>query len=384
MKPANRTAVATRLVALGLIIGLAGWWAGTRWGTPQPDRVGAVPDLALPTGPGELAPEEQLTVRLYQQAAPAVANIVTRTMQYDFFFNPVAVEGAGSGFLIDEQGHILTNYHVVEGAQSIEVTLGDPRITDRFEARLLGQDERNDVALLKIDPGAHRLTPLPLGNSSELQVGQHVLAIGNPFGFQTTLTTGVLSAVGRTVQTGPQTFVDEAIQTDAAINRGNSGGPLLNTRGEVIGINTVIVSPTGAAAGIGFAIPVNTARRIAQDLLTEGRVRRAYLGVEGAPVWPALARALELPIEEGILVERVMANSPAARAGIRGGDRAVRVGLSRLIIGGDVVVAIDAQPARSLLDLNVLLNRKRPGDEVTVTVYRGRQRTDIRVTLGER
>jgi S1-C subfamily serine protease len=383
MKLTRSSRTAGRLVALGLIIGLAGWWAGTRWGAPQPATVGAVPDLA-PAAEGQLTPDEELTVRLYEQAAPSVANIVTRTVEYDFFFNPVASEGAGSGFLIDDKGHILTNYHVVAGAQQIEVTLGDARIPDRFEARLLGQDERNDVALLKIEPGAHRLAPLPLGDSSRVKVGQHVLAIGNPFGFQTTLTTGVVSAVGRTVQTGPQTFVDEAIQTDAAINRGNSGGPLLNTRGEVIGINTLIISPSGAAAGIGFAIPVNTARRIAQDLLTEGRVRRAYLGVSGMPLWPALARALELPVSEGILLERVVEGSPAARAGLRGGTRRARIGLSQIIIGGDVLVAIDNQPVKSEFDLNLILNRKRPGDQITVTIYRGGRRQDVRVTLGDR
>ena len=194
-------------------------------------------------------------MRIYRQASPAVANIVTRTVEYDFFYNPVPVEGAGSGFVIDTDGHILTNFHVVEGAQTIEVTLGDQT---RYKAKLIGADTRNDIALIQIDPKGKKLTPLTLGDSRNLLVGQRVLAIGNPFGFQSTLTTGIVSALGRTVQTSDTTFIDEAIQTDAAINRGNSGGPLLDSHGEVIGINSAIFSPSGTSAGIGFAIPINT------------------------------------------------------------------------------------------------------------------------------
>jgi S1-C subfamily serine protease len=375
------------LVALGVTIGLAAWWAGARWGAPQPAKVNAVPDAPLlPQARGgiELTPDEAINVRVYEQASPSVANIVTRTVEYDFFFNPVPVEGAGSGFLIDDQGHILTNSHVVAGADLIEVSLGERGEQGRFRARVVGRDERNDVALLKIAPGQHKLKPLPLGDSSVVRVGQRVLAIGNPFGFQSTLTTGVVSATDRTVQTGPQTFIDQAIQTDAAINRGNSGGPLLNTKGEVIGINTLIVSPSGVASGIGFAIPINTARRIAEDLIRYGRPRRAYLGLEGMQLWPELAEALGLPVGEGILIERVERGGPADRAGIRGGDRAVSAGLRRLIIGGDVLVAIEGDPVRNSFDLNLLLNRKQPGDVVTVTIYRGNRKMDVKVTLGER
>lgn len=374
---------AARFLLLGLLVGLAAYWAGARWGGPQPLNVGAVPpEAALQArSGGELAPDEQATVNIYRQASPAVANIVTRTVEYDFFFGAVPSEGAGSGFVMDEKGHVLTNFHVVQGAQRIEVTLGD---RSRFEARVIGGDARNDVAVLKIDPKGRKLPHLPLGDSNGLQVGQRVLAIGNPFGFQSTLTTGVVSALGRTVQTGEATFIDEAIQTDAAINRGNSGGPLLNSRGEVIGINTAIYTPTGTTAGIGFALPVNTAKQIAEEVITTGRVRRAYLGIDGTPLWPQLAEALELPVNEGILVERVAANGPAGLAGITGGNRAVAVGFRRLIIGGDVLVAINGTKVVSNLDLNVQLNRKRPGDSVTVTIYRGRQKMDLKVTLGER
>ena len=370
-----------RIAAVVALITLAAYWAGSRWGPRQAERVAAVPVVLPAANTAGLSEEESINVRVYRQAAPAVANIVTRAVEYDFFFNAVPVEGAGSGFVIDPRGYILTNFHVVQGAETIEVTLGDQ---SRYKAKFIGADQRNDVALIQIAPRGRKLTALPLADSSALQVGQRVLAIGNPFGFQSTLTTGVVSALGRTVQTSQTTFIDEAIQTDAAINRGNSGGPLLNSRGEVIGINTAIFTPTGTTAGIGFAIPVNTAKQIAQDLISEGRVRRAFLGIEGRALWPDLAEALDLRVEEGLLVERVTRGGPAERAGLRGGNRAVLAGMQRIYIGGDVIVAIDGQKIASLLDLNLIMNRKRPGDSVSVTIYRGRQKMDVRVALGER
>jgi S1-C subfamily serine protease len=368
-----------RLLAIGLIIGLGAYWAGSRYGKPMPATVGALPAPAEGSE-AKLDAFESENVRIYKQASPAVANIVTRTVEYDFFFNPVPVEGAGSGFLYDAEGHILTNYHVVQGAQTIEVTLGDQ---SRFKAKLLGADPRNDIALVKIDPKGRKLTPLPLGDSHNLLVGQRVLAIGNPFGFQSTLTTGVVSSLGRTVQTSESTFIDEAIQTDAAINRGNSGGPLLNSHGEVIGINSAIFAPTGTTAGIGFAIPINIARRVAEDLISKGRVSRATLGVEGRALWPGLAEALHLSVEKGILVERVNPGGPAAQAGIRGGTKSVLAGLQELRIGGDVLVAVNGKPITSQMDLNLLLNRARPGETVTLTIIRDGQKMDVPVKLGE-
>jgi S1-C subfamily serine protease len=305
---------------------------------------------------------------------------VTRAVQYDFFLNPVPLEGAGSGFVIDADGHILTNYHVVQGAETIEVTLGDQ---SRYKAKYIGADERNDIAVIQIDPKGRKLAALPLGDSRNLLVGQRVLAIGNPFGFQSTLTTGVVSSLGRTVQTGDNTFIDEAIQTDASINKGNSGGPLLNSRGEVIGINSAIFSPTGAAAGIGFAIPVNTARRVAEDLISTGRVRRATIGAEGRAIWPNLADALNLGVQQGILIERVVPGGPAAQAGIHGGTRVVMAGLQELRIGGDVLTAINGKDLTSQMDLNLMLNRAWPGDTVTLTVYRNGKKMDVPVKLGD-
>jgi putative serine protease PepD len=370
---------ALRLLAIGLIIGLGAYWAGSRYGKPIPVTVNA---LRAPAAVSEQGFDQTETenINIYKQASPAVANIVTRTVEYDFFFNPVSIEGAGTGFLIDTDGHILTNYHVVQGAQTIEVTLGDQ---SRFKAKLIGADSRNDIALIKIDPKNRKLTPLHLGDSRKLLVGQRVLAIGNPFGFQSTLTTGIVSSLGRTVQTSESTFIDEAIQTDASINRGNSGGPLLNSHGEVIGINSAIYSPTGTTAGIGFAIPINTGRRVADDLISQGRVRRATLGVEGRALWPGLAEALKLSVEKGILVERVTPGGPAAQAGIRGGTKSVLAGLQELRIGGDVLVAVDGKPITSQMDLNLLLNRARPGDTITLTIFRDGKKMDVPVKLGE-
>jgi len=370
-----------RLILVALILVLGAFWVGARYGPKQAKDVEARRIAAEPTGLSAtpvaarteaLTEEESINVRIYRQASPAVANILTKATEYDFFMDPVPVEGAGSGFVIDPRGYILTNYHVVAGAQTIEVILGDQ---SHYPGKFIGADQRNDVALLKIDPKGKQLSALPLGDSSTLQVGQKVLA---------TLTTGVVSALGRTVQTSQTTFIDQAIQTDASINRGNSGGPLINTHGEVIGINSAIYTPSGTTAGIGFAIPINTAKLIANDLMTEGRVRRAYLGVTTLAVGGWLAEALDLPVQEGLLVEQTTKGGPAAAAGIRGGDRVAEAGMRRIIIGGDVIVALDGQKVTNQYDVDVLLNRKRPGDSVTLTVYRGAKKMDVPVKLGER
>jgi S1-C subfamily serine protease len=370
---------AIRLLAIGLIIGLGAYWAGSRWGQQVPSVVNALRSPSAPSEAG-LDPTEAENVRIYKQAAPAVANIVTRTVEYDFFFNPVPVEGAGSGFLMDNDGHILTNFHVVQGAQTIEVTLGDQ---SRYKGKLVGSDPNNDIALIQIDLAGRKITPLPLGDSRNLLVGQRVLAIGNPFGFQSTLTTGVVSSLGRTVQTRENTFIDEAIQTDASINQGNSGGPLLNSHGEVIGINSAIYAPTGTTAGIGFAIPINTAKRVANDLITRGRVRHATLGAEGRALWPRLAEALNLSTQQGILIESVEPGGPAAQAGIRGGTKLLTDSrMQELRVGGDVLIAIDAKQITSQSDLSLLLNRSQPGDTVTVTIVRDGKKMNLPVKLG--
>src|SRR5262244_3819739 len=386
----KRSSVLRPLVVVAILI-LVAYWAGARWGPHEPIKVEALPPATSDSGSvgnanlaerdAQLSSDEVLNVRVYRQTSPAVANVLTKATEYDFWMDPVPVEGAGSGFVIDSKGYILTNFHVVQGAQSIEVVLGDQ---SRYTAKFIGADQRNDVALLKVEPKGKPLLALPLGDSAALQVGQKVLAIGNPFGFQSTLTTGVVSALGRTVQTSQTTFIDEAIQTDAAINRGNSGGPLINTHGEVIGINSAIYTPTGTTAGIGFAIPINTAKRIAHDLITDGRVHQAFLGVETIPINESFAEALGLPAQEGLLVQTTTRGGPAAEAGIRGGDRVAQAGMRRFYVGGDVITAIDGQKVSSPLDVNLVLNKKRPGDEVNVSLYRGGKKMDVKVKLSER
>jgi len=369
-----------RLVALGLTLVFGAYWAGSRWGQRQPERVEAVLAAFPEAKTAGLVGDEVLNVKIYSQAGPAVANILTRTLEYDVFMDPVPVEGAGSGFVIDPRGYILTNFHVVQGAQAISVTLGD---RSHYDAKFIGADERNDIALVKVDTKGRSLPALAMGDSDALQVGQRVLAIGNPFGFQSTLTTGVVSALGRTVQTSQSTSIDAAIQTDAAINQGNSGGPLLNSHGDVIGINSAIYTPSGTTAGIGFAIPINTAKQIAQDLISEGRVRRALMGIQAWALTPSLAEALNLPVNEGMLIERVTPGGPAERAGLRGGSREAVLGMRRILLGGDVVVGMDGRPIASQLDLNLVMNRKRPGDVVKVQFYRGGQKMEAQVTLSD-
>jgi len=386
----KRSSVLRPLVVIAILI-LVAYWAGARWGPHEPIKVEALPPATSDSGSvgnanlaerdAQLSSDEVLNVRVYRQTSPAVANVLTKATEYDFWMDPVPVEGAGSGFVIDSKGYILTNFHVVQGAQSIEVVLGDQ---SRYTAKFIGADQRNDVALLKVEPKGKPLLALPLGDSAALQVGQKVLAIGNPFGFQSTLTTGVVSALGRTVQTSQTTFIDQAIQTDAAINRGNSGGPLINSHGEVIGINSAIYTPSGTTAGIGFAIPINTAKRIAHDLITDGRVHQAFLGVETIPINESFAEALGLPAQEGLLVQTTTRGGPAAEAGIRGGDRVAQAGMRRFYVGGDVLTAIDGQKIASRVDVDLMLNKKRPGDDVTVTLFRGGKKMDVKVKLGER
>jgi putative serine protease PepD len=383
----NRNAASiVRLISAGALIALAAYWAGGKWGEHQIQRVENVFAQSTATRPANrpsnLTTDEALTVKIYSEASPAVANINTQAVEYDFFRNPVPVQGAGSGFVIDPRGYVITNYHVVQGAQNIEVILGD---RTHYPAKFVGADEENDVALVKIDPKGRTLVALPLGDSANLLVGQKVLAIGNPFGFSSTLTTGVVSAIGRTIKTGDTTLIDEAIQTDAAINQGNSGGPLLNTHGEVIGINSAIYTPTGTTAGIGFAIPINTAKNIAQDLITEGRVHRASLGIPMMlGLWPDLAEALGFsPSQAGLLIERITPNGPAARGGLKAGEQVRSLGFQRLIIGGDLIVAVDGKEIANELDLDVILNHKKPGETVRVTIFRGGKKMDVNVTLGE-
>ena len=324
--------------------------------------------------------EEQNNVDVYKRVVPSVVNITSTVVSYDFFFGPQAQQGAGSGFIIDRDGHILTNYHVIDNARKLEVILENKK---HYTATVIGADKSHDLAVIQIK--APNLQPVTLGSSSSLQVGQKVLAIGNPFGiFSGTMTRGIVSSI-RQVQEPDGTYIDEAIQTDAAINPGNSGGPLMNSHGEVIGINTMIASASGGNAGVGFAIPINSAKSVLNDLVQYGRVRRPTLGIRPLPVpmTRELAEQLDLPRDEGVLVMQVVPGSAAARAGIQGGHEKVYYGNYEIMIGGDLIVEIDGQDVKSVQDMAHVMNNHRSGDTVEIVFYHGKKRNSVRVVLDE-
>jgi len=331
-----------------------------------------------------LTSDEENSVAIYRRLNAGVVNITNRAIAYDFFFNPIPSDSSGSGFILDTRGHILTNHHVVQGAQRLEVSLADG---SKWTAKLVGADPQTDLAVLQIKAPPEALTVLPLGDSSALQVGQKVLAIGNPFGLEHSLSAGIISSLRKVVKTGA-TEIEDVIQTDAAINPGNSGGPLLDSEGHVIGINTAIFTPSGGNIGIGFAIPINTAKRVVADILARGHVVYAYLGAETQTLTPGVARVLQLPVEHGALVVRVARGSPAARAGLLGGTRQVVIGNAIVIIGGDVVTAADGQAITNAEDLRRLVRKHQPGDRMKLEVLRTHQqgefkRSEVEVKLGE-
>ena len=334
-------------------------------------------ELTEAAGPEQLDPEEQVNVSVYKKGVPSVVNIKSRSVSFNFFYGVVPEEGQGSGFILDKDGHILTNFHVIANARQVEVTLHNRKT---YKADLIGVDRAHDLAVIQIHGGG--FTPATLGDSRGLQVGQKVFAIGNPFGLSGTMTRGIVSSI-RSVQEPGGASIDEAIQTDAAINPGNSGGPLLNSKGEVIGINTLIASSVGQSAGIGFAIPINTAKAVLNDLVTLGRVRRPALGVHTIPIGPELAAQLNLPADNGLLINDVIPGSAAEHAGLRGGTERAYLGNMPIMIGGDLIVAIDGQAVEDQQDLSQVMNNHRAGDTVTVTIFRGQKKMDVKVTLGE-
>jgi S1-C subfamily serine protease len=328
-----------------------------------------------------LDPDEQNNISAYRKNIGSVVNITSKVVAFDFFYGLVPQEGQGSGFIIDHEGHVLTNYHVIADTVSsrgqIEVTLHNRK---KYRATIVGTDRSHDLAVIQIK--APDLTPMVLGESKNLQVGQKVYAIGNPFGLSGTLTSGIVSSI-RSVQEPNGININEAIQTDAAINPGNSGGPLLNSHGEVIGINTMIASSVGQNAGIGFAIPINTAKAVLNDLLTLGRVRRPVLGVVTIPISPDIADELGLASDYGLLVVRVIPGSAADRAGLRAGTERAYFGNMPITVGGDLIVAIDGQEVQDQQQLEQVMNNHRAADTVRVTIYRGKKKMDLNVTLGE-
>jgi S1-C subfamily serine protease len=341
--------------------------------TPEPT---ASPAMALQAG----------VEAVYRQAGPAVVNITSQVIAYDVFMQPVPQEGTGSGFIYDTQGNIVTNYHVVADAESISVALAGANV---YTATIVGTDPSNDLAVVHID--AENLpAPIPLADSSELRVGQFVVAIGSPFALSRTLTFGVISALGRVIQSPDERFIGEAIQTDAAINPGNSGGPLLDLEGRVVGVNSQIISPSGSSAGIGFAVSSNTVRRVVPDLIAEGHYPHPALGVTLLPFSADGAGVLrqagmEVPVDAGLLIAEVTPGGPADQAGLRGSDREVTIGNARIPVGGDIIVGINGQPITTFEDLNVYLETQtRVGDTVNVDIIRDGQQAAVPVTLAER
>ena len=371
-----------RLVLIVALHASAATVAALRWDLlPGPRRGKSGPAFAFgPAGEVELSEEERTNIRVYDTVSPGVVNVTRTVVEYDFFFSPVAREGTGSGCVLDTEGHILTNYHVIDAADSLEVSLPDH---SKYRARVLGVDRQNDLAVLRIDAPAERLHPIRLGSSASLKVGQKVLAIGNPLGLQNTLTVGIVSSLGRRIETQSGELVDNVIQTDAAINPGNSGGPLLNTAGEMVGINTSIFTIGGGNIGIGFAIPAETIRRVATELIREGRVIRPWFGIEGYALNDDLASVLKLPVGQGILVYRVYRGSSADRADIRGASRAVVWYNQRIYVGGDIITEVEGKPVASQEELQLLLESHRPGETVRVTIRRGAERLTKQVLLVE-
>jgi S1-C subfamily serine protease len=323
--------------------------------------------------------EEQNNIAVYKRVLPSVVNITSTTLVFNFFYGTVPQHGQGSGFILDRAGHVLTNFHVVEGAnRGIEVMLSNKR---RYTAKVVGTDKVHDLALLQID--APNLQPVTLANSSELAVGQKVYAIGNPFGLSGTMTRGIISSI-RSIRGADGAPIEDAIQTDAAINPGNSGGPLLNSRGEVIGINTMIAS-NGAdqSSGIGFAIPINTAKAVLADLTRYGRVKRPSLGIVSYGIGPDLASQMGLAVDSGVLVQKVISGGAAERAGMHGGNQQAYVGNTPIMLGGDLIVGIDGQEVTDPQDINALMDKHQAGDTISVTFYRGSKQITLKLILGE-
>ncbi len=343
---------------------------------PAPSTASSTPAAAAP-----YSDEERNNIDIYQRYSQSVVNITTTTLTYDFFLQPIPAEsGTGSGAIIDDQGHIVTNYHVIRGAQRLEVTLPDKT---KHEATIVGSDPNKDLAVLQIKVPRARLKPIPLGTSTGLQVGQKVLAIGNPYGLERTLTTGIISSLGRSIQATNGRIIDDVIQTDAAINPGNSGGPLLNAEGQIIGINTAILS---GSTGIGFAIPADTVRRITSELITTGYVRYPWLGIRSMIAladYPGFAEAMRVDTEGGLMVVEVFSGSPAQRGGIRGATQELRIGYRRLPVGGDIILEVQSKAVNSIPELQTEIGRYRPGDRITVTVLRSNRRIELPILLEE-
>ncbi len=377
----------------GLIVGLLGWIAiaaGWIQSGSNGTQAAALAPAPLPEPAAQQSTGKGLTVnQIYQKDSPGVAFVQAQSApQPSSPFNPFGGGGSGtatgSGFVIDHEGHILTNAHVVDGAQKIQVTLGNTDDSQPVSAEVVGKDPSTDVALLKVDAPADQLHPLQLGDSSQMSVGDPVVAIGNPFALDRTATAGIVSALQREIKAPNGFTIDNVIQTDAAINPGNSGGPLIDANGRVIGINSQIESPNGGGnVGIGFAVPVNTVRQVAQQLLSTGKVEHAFLGISGTDLTPQLADVLNLGIKQGALVQSVVPDGPADKAGVKGGDATVSIDGQQVRAGGDVITAVDGKPVSGMDEVASAVSQKQPGDDVELTLLHGAEKRTVTATLGD-
>ena len=358
----------------------------------EPDVINTV-EMGQPSAPAAFAETKRLSINaIYEQSAPGVVQITTtstQTIEPDPFLNPFGFpeqqqqRALGSGFVLDKSGHVVTNFHVVQGAEQIEVSFTN---RDSVEARLVGSDPSTDLAVLKVDVDARALTPLRLGDSDRVRIGDSVVAIGNPLGLERSVTAGIVSALHRPL-TAPNDFtIDDVIQTDAAINSGNSGGPLIAATGRVIGVNTAIATGnTGARGniGIGFAVPINTVRDVASQLIARGRVEHAFIGVGAQAIDADIARLFNLPVDRGLLVVRVYEGSGAEDAGLRPGTDEVVVAGESYRLGGDIIVEVDGMTVRSPQDLREAISARKPGDKIRIEAYRGDDKRSFEVTLGK-
>lgn len=331
----------------------------------------------------DFTPEERLNIAIYERLNAGVVNITTETVAINWFLEPVPQVGAsGSGSIINDRGYVLTNNHVIANANRVYINLADG---SQFEGRVIGTDPENDLAVLKFDPPPDlELQVIPFGSSDNLRVGQRVLAIGNPFALERTLTVGIVSGLGRPIQISRQHIVRNMIQTDASINPGNSGGPLLNTQGQMIGINTMIYSPTGGSVGIGFAVPIDTAKRVVAEIMEHGRVRRGWIDATMVQLFPALVRHARLPVNRGLLISRTRRGGLAERAGLRQGSEPVQYGRSIIYLGGDIITSVNGLRINSLADLYSALEDNRPGDIVRVEVLRAGNTVALNIPLADR
>jgi len=372
----------------GLIVGGFCWIAiAAGWIASADSAPATTPTLAATVSDPEAPGRGRSVNEIYDGASGGVAFIEATGGAPSELPTPFGEEAperqaSGSGFVIDDEGHLITNAHVVDGADQIDVTLGAD--DESYEAELVGQDDSTDIAVLKVDAPADQLDPLALGDSSGLDVGDPVVAIGNPFGLDRTVTAGIVSALQRQISAPDGFTISDVIQTDAPINPGNSGGPLLDSSGEVVGVNSQIESNSQGNVGIGFAVPITTAGEIAQQLIANGEVQHAYLGIEGADLDPKIAEVLNLELDSGALVQTVVPGSPAEDAGIEAGDASVTVDGQPVRAGGDVIVAVDGERVEGMDDVIAAVDSHEPGDEIELTLVRGDDERTETLTLDER